>query len=69
MTKTLVTISMAFDMDEDRLPDLVRDMEESIEAGFRQKLEELGLDTEELATFWEEFEYYGAAITLRRTRV
>lgn len=67
MTKTLITVAVAFDIDEDKLPDLSNALEESIRDGITARLAD---ESDELIEqFWDEFEYYGAAISLRRERV
>ena len=69
MAKVLVTLAMAFDMDEDRLAEMVATMDERMRAGIAESLENSGFDEETLRQFGDEFEYYGATVTLRRERV
>ena len=69
MTKVLVTLSMAFDMDEDRLHELMNGLDDRVREGIEEALEERGVDDETRAVFWDEFEYYGATASLKRERV
>ena len=69
MTKILLTIAMAFDMDEDRLGEVVSTMDERMRDSINAALEDSGADEDQLAQFFDDFEYYGATVTMRQERV
>lgn len=69
MTKILVTVAFAIDLDEDELVEFVSRIDQSIVAGIKAQLDDIpaSLDeTEVREKFEAAIDYYGASFTPRR---
>lgn len=67
MTKTLITVSFAIDLDEDALAPFAAMVEEGMRNGLIQSLAEQDISTDELAKVEDLIDFYGATISLRRS--
>lgn len=65
MTKTLLTISFAIDLDEDALVELANSVEDSMRKGIEELVASWPADAP-LALISDSIDFYGATLTLRR---
>ena len=68
MTKILVSVAFAIDLDEDELVEFVSRIDQSILDGIRSKLPDMpDVDSDEVREAFERvIDYYGASFTPRR---
>ena len=68
MTKTLLTVSYALEVDEDELGEFAIALEKSIKKGIRQAIAESGreITSEDVETLEGLVDYYGATLTLKQ---
>lgn len=67
MTKTLITVSFAVDLDEDALAPFAAMIEEGMRNGLLHSLAEQDINPEDLAKVEDLIDFYGATISLRRS--
>ena len=68
MTKTLLTISYALELDEDEMAGFLQNVERGVKKGIRQAIVESGreITTEDVETLEGLVDFYGATLTLKQ---